>query len=118
MKKEVLNCQFCDGQLEDTRTTFPVVFEHVVYVVEDVPTLECNRCGTAVFTQEVTERLDLLTSGPIQEGMKRRTAYVYQFDAPLVEPKPPLPKGTESELVAHGSTKVQFAGQEEAKSRS
>lgn len=56
------NACFNDNKL-NTKTTFTVEYNECIIVVKNVPCLECEICGEITFTDEVSEKLELLVNG-------------------------------------------------------
>lgn len=82
-----MNCTHCGHALEDSSTTFTVVRSRQVYVVENVPCLECPICGHITFSQDVAKRLETYTSGRVVPSDTSYKVLVYRWDAPMVEIK-------------------------------
>lgn len=55
------NVCFSDDKIKTT-TTFTVEYNNCIIVIKNVPCLECQRCGEIIFTDEVSEKLEKLTS--------------------------------------------------------
>lgn len=45
-----------------TKTTFTVEYNDCIIVIKNVPCLECEICGEITFTDEVSEKLELLVN--------------------------------------------------------
>ena len=84
-------CPLCSGKYEPTTTTFTLTKPTAVYVVKDVPAVECQHCGHIAFEQDVAKRLERFTSGRIGSARQLLTAWVYQFEDPGYE----IPKAAE-----------------------
>ena len=72
-------CVHCGSRLEETKTTFTVAKRANVYVVHDVPTLECTGCGDQSYEQEVAKKLERVASGR-WTPFKSIPAWVYRWD--------------------------------------
>jgi len=79
--QESPKCFCCGRQMDESKTNFTVVKPTHVYVVRDVPCLECSFCGYTSFSQETARALERLTSGR-SVPHKRLTAWVYQWGVP------------------------------------
>lgn len=55
------NACFNDEKLK-TKTTFTVEYKECIIVIKNVPCLECEVCGEITFTDEVSEKLELLVN--------------------------------------------------------
>jgi YgiT-type zinc finger domain-containing protein len=55
------NACFDDDKLQ-TKTTFTVDYKDCIIVVKNVPCLECEACGEITFTDEVSERLEMIVN--------------------------------------------------------
>jgi len=55
------NACFNDKKLQ-TKTTFTVEYKDCIIVIKNVPCLECEICGEITFTDEVSEKLELLVN--------------------------------------------------------
>lgn len=56
-------CSACfDSDKLKTKTTFTVEFDDCIVVVKNVPCLECRVCGETTFTDEVSEKLELMVN--------------------------------------------------------
>ena len=109
---EGLDCRCCDGFMEPAKTRFSVVKKNAVYVVCDVPSLQCSLCGETVYDGETASQLERLTSGRIVPRAMLN-AWVYNWDDAVLE----ISKGetvSSTELAdaeyTRGETKAMFAG--------
>ena len=82
--QERLECRCCDGFMEPAKTRFTVVKKNAVYVVHDVPSLQCSQCGETAYDAETATHLELLTSGRILPK-KMMNAWVYNWDEAVIE---------------------------------
>ena len=55
------NACFNDTKLK-SKTTFTVEYKDCIIVIKNVPCLECEICGEITFTDEVSEKLELLVN--------------------------------------------------------
>ena len=55
------NACFNDNKLK-TKTTFTVEHRGCIIVIKNVPCLECQVCGEIVFTDEVSEKLEIIVN--------------------------------------------------------
>lgn len=56
-------CNAClNGNKLKSKTTFTVEYKECIIVIKNVPCLECEICGEVTFTDEVSERLELLVN--------------------------------------------------------
>lgn len=53
------NVCFSDDKI-NTKTTFTVEYKDSIIVVKNVPCLECPVCGEVTFTDEVSEKLEMI----------------------------------------------------------
>lgn len=53
------NACFDDNKLT-SKTTFTVEYKDCIIVIKNVPCLECEVCGEITFTDEVSEKIELL----------------------------------------------------------
>ncbi len=79
-----MNCNHCGNLMVDAFTTFTVVREGEVYVVEDVPCLECPVCEHISFTQDVARTLERYSSGRVLPT-KTTKAWVFKWGTPINE---------------------------------
>ena len=77
-------CRCCDGLMRPTKVRFTVVKESAVYVINDVPSLQCAQCGETVYDGEAVSKLERLTSGRIV-AKKMLNAWVYNWDDVILE---------------------------------
>lgn len=49
-------CMYC----KNSTTTHVVNYKNCIIVIKNVPCLECDQCGEKYYTDEVTERLELI----------------------------------------------------------
>lgn len=77
-------CRVCDTELRQSFTTFTVVKDVAVYVVKDVPCLECPDCGEVTFDQETANKLSQYASGRAWPSQRPLSAYVFRWDEPLI----------------------------------
>ena len=60
----MFKCYVCgseDSRTENTNEVFNI--KGKFYLVEDIPTTVCSRCGEEVFSRETTERIRLMLHG-------------------------------------------------------
>jgi len=55
------NACFYDKKLK-AKTTFAVEYKDCIVVIKNVPCLECEICGEVTFTDEVSEKLEVLVN--------------------------------------------------------
>lgn len=56
-------CSACfDENKYETKTTFTVEYNDCIIVIKNVPCLECKICGEITFTDEVSEKLEVLVN--------------------------------------------------------
>ena len=55
------NACFSDNKLK-TKTTFTVEYDDCIIVIKNVPCLECEVCGEITFTDEVSEKLEIIVN--------------------------------------------------------
>ena len=55
------NACFNDNKLK-SKTTFTVEYKDCIIVIKNVPCLECEICGEISFTDEVSEKIELLVN--------------------------------------------------------
>jgi len=56
-------CNSCfNDKKNQTKTTFTVEYKDCIIVIKNVPCLECEICGEITFTDEVSEKLELLVT--------------------------------------------------------
>lgn len=84
MKKDE-TCHYCGSAMEVAKTNFTVAKEEVVYVVRDVPCLQCTLCEEVIFEDKTAEQLSRYVSGRILPTRRQLTAYVYHWDDPVTE---------------------------------
>ena len=54
-------CMYCKNSTTVNSTTTHVVnYKNCIIVIKNVPCLECDQCGEKYYTDEVTERLELI----------------------------------------------------------
>ena len=80
-----MKCPYCNFPYEDVATTFTVTKASAVYVVRDVPALECPECGHVAYAQDVAKALERFTSGRVIPRLPSQTAWVYSYKDPAVE---------------------------------
>ena len=68
----------------DAFTTFMVSRDEAVYVVENVPCLECPICENVSFTQDVANKLEQYCSGRVIPA-KTVKAWVYRWASPIID---------------------------------
>ena len=71
-------CIFCknDTVVEST-TTHVINYEGCVIVIKNVPCLECDQCGEKYYTDEVTEKLEIIVN-TAKKLMQEITVIDYQ----------------------------------------
>lgn len=77
------SCYICSGEIMDLKTTVHFQWGKKVYVIDDVPTHVCQRCGEKYFDAGVYHRLERLSeshAGPLSHT----TGYGIQFGESLV----------------------------------
>ena len=56
-------CNACLSEKKiESKTTFTVEYKDCIIVIKNVPCLECEICGEVTFTDEVSEKLELLVN--------------------------------------------------------
>lgn len=56
-------CNAClNGNKLKAKTTFTVEYKECIIVIKNVPCLECEICGEITFSDEVSEKLELLVN--------------------------------------------------------
>jgi len=68
----------------DAFTTFTVLRDGAVYLVENVPCLECSICEYTSFIQDVASKLERYCSGRVLPE-KTIKAWVYRWGTPIIE---------------------------------
>ena len=79
-----MNCNHCGNLMVDAFTTFTVMRDGAVYVVENVPCLECPICEHTSFIQDVASKLESYCSGRVLPA-KTTTAWVYRWGTPIIK---------------------------------
>lgn len=79
-----MNCNICGNLMIDAFTTFMVSKDEAVYVVQNVPCLECPICENVSFTQDVANKLEQYCSGRVIPA-KTVQAWVYRWGSPIIE---------------------------------
>lgn len=79
-----MNCNHCGKLMVDAFTTFTVLKDDAVYVVEDVPCLECPLCGHESFTQDIAKELEKYCSGRAIP-LRAARAWVYKWGTTIIE---------------------------------
>ena len=71
-------CIFCknDTVVEST-TTHVINYEGCIIVIKNVPCLECDQCGEKYYTDEVTEKLEIIVN-TAKKLMQEITVIDYQ----------------------------------------
>jgi len=82
-----MNCNHCGNLMVDAFTTFTVLRDGAVYVVENVPCLECPICEHTSFIQDVASKLESYCSGRVLPTKMTR-AWVYRWGTPITETSP------------------------------
>ncbi|MBI2170646.1 MAG: type II toxin-antitoxin system MqsA family antitoxin [Chloroflexi bacterium] len=75
-------CPMCGAGLEQTATDFLAQVKGRVFVVNEVPALECPHCGHVDFSQEVARTLELIVAGGAAPS-RRTEALVYSWSEAL-----------------------------------
>lgn len=89
-----MKCNHCGSSMDESTTTFTVVREHGVYVVKNVPCLECPVCEDVSFSSEVAKKLERYTSGRAIP-VRAIKSWVFNWGEPIVEiPKTESPSAT------------------------
>jgi len=70
--------------MEHSSTTFSVVKDEAVYIVKNVPCLECHVCGQISYSQETAKELDRYVSGRAIPARQIK-AWIYQWGDAVVE---------------------------------
>ena len=75
-------CRCCDGVMRSALVRFTVAKSDSVYVVNDVPALQCDQCGETAYDGETLSKLELLSSG---RSLPRKVvnAWVYNWSDPV-----------------------------------
>ncbi len=79
-----MNCNICGNLMIDAFTNFTVLRDGAVYVVENVPCLECPICEHISFIQDVASKLERYCSGRILPIKMIRT-WAYRWGTPIIE---------------------------------
>ncbi len=79
-----MNCVRCGTQMADALTTFTMVKDGQVYMVESVPCLECATCEETAFALDVAAKLEKYCSGRVLPT-RATNAWVYRWDTPVLE---------------------------------
>lgn len=79
-----MKCNHCGNIMETSKTTFSVVKDEAVYVVKNVPCLECPNCGDISYSQDTAKELDRYVSGRVIPA-KQSKAWIFQWGDPVVE---------------------------------
>ena len=91
-------CPCCDHEMTLGVTTFTVVKNDAVYIVQEVPALDCSTCGHASFPQETAKLLERYTSGRAIPT-RTMTAWTFRWGEPIIEISKTSIKGTEAPKV-------------------
>ena len=84
-KGEMMNCIHCGNLMTETLTTFTSVNRGEVYMVENVPCLECPVCEHISFKQDVARTLGRYSSGRLLPVRQARKVWVFDWGDPVVE---------------------------------
>lgn len=57
-----MNCLECNGIYKESTRTHVVDLKTSIIIIRNVPCLECEQCGDAVYPDEVVERLDAIVA--------------------------------------------------------
>lgn len=79
-----MKCNHCGNLMVDAVTNFTMLKDGTVYVIENVPCLECPVCEQISFTQEVAGKLERYCSGRILP-YRMANAWVYRWGTPIIE---------------------------------
>ncbi len=80
----MMNCNICGNLMVDAFTTFTVRRDGSVYVVENVPCLECPVCEHISFIQDVAVKLEKYCSGRVLPE-KTIAAWGYRWGNLIIE---------------------------------
>src|SRR4030042_5010788 len=94
-----MNCNQCGNLIVDSTTTFTVVKGDDVYIVEDVPCLECSVCEHISFTQNVAKKLERYASGRLIPT-KTKKAWAYKWQDPIIEAAKIIPTTVNIQFVS------------------
>ncbi len=75
---EEMKCDLCDGEYRKRLVTRNYRWGGKTVVVEDVPTLVCDRCGDALVREETIAAIDELLD---KQTEPKKYAPVYRFPA-------------------------------------
>jgi len=79
-----MKCTRCNNLMNDAFTNFTVAKGHDVYLVENVPCLECPTCEHISFRQKVAKTLERYSSGRAMPSAVGKT-WVYKWQDAVVE---------------------------------
>ena len=51
-------CYFCKGNLTEKKVTVDYRWDNQLYIINDVPALQCNQCGEKYFSANVSEEME------------------------------------------------------------
>ena len=54
----MMKCYVCGGEMEQQQTTFTTKYNGGVYIVHNVPSFVCTKCGETVFDSKTARRLE------------------------------------------------------------
>ena len=55
-------CMYCkNSKSVESTTTHVVNYNNCIIVIKNVPCLECDQCGEKYYTDEVAEKLEIIT---------------------------------------------------------
>ena len=57
MEATLVNCEICGGEMKDELTTYTLLYQGKLIVIENVPAGVCSRCGEKFFSPDTVERL-------------------------------------------------------------
>ncbi len=94
-----MNCAHCGNVMNKTTTAFTIAKSGVLYMVEDVPCLECSLCEHITFEQQIAKELENYCSGKFYPNRYRQTL-VFKWGEPMLKmPTEPFEVSTENKYI-------------------
>ena len=56
-----MTCFYCKDDTEQKLKTHAITLEKCVIIIKNVPSLICKQCGEAYFTDDVMQKLEIIT---------------------------------------------------------
>jgi ferredoxin len=78
-------CPCCGQAVENDVTTFTVVKNSNVWVVQNVPCIKCTICEFICFTEDVAKKLEKISNGKMMSSAISLPAWVYDWKKPMFE---------------------------------